>query len=73
MGEGESMGPLNARMKERMQNDQPEIKYKVEWNTLGGYLNYLEKRGISCNVASFVGATTVREYVLAKTIVIYTC
>ena len=66
MGEGESMGPLNAKMKERMQNDQPEIKYKVEWNTLGGYLNYLEKRGISCNVASFVGATTVREYVVGE-------
>jgi N-acyl-D-amino-acid deacylase len=66
MGEGESMGPLNAKMKERMQNDQPEIKYKVEWNTLGGYLSYLEKRGISCNVASFVGATTVREYVVGE-------
>src|SRR5258705_12257094 len=38
MGEGESMGPLNAKMKERMQNDQPEIKYKEEWNKLGGYL-----------------------------------
>ena len=44
MGEGESMGPLNAKMKERMQNDQPEIKYKVEWNTLGEYLNWLEKK-----------------------------
>ncbi|HKB43010.1 MAG TPA: amidohydrolase family protein, partial [Chitinophagaceae bacterium] len=66
MGEGESMGPLNAKMKQRMQNDQPEIKYKVEWNTLGGYLNYLEKRGISCNVASFIGATTVREYVVGE-------
>jgi N-acyl-D-aspartate/D-glutamate deacylase len=66
MGEGESMGPLNATMKERMQNDQPEIKYKVEWNTLGEYLNYLEKRGISCNVASFVGATTIRENVVGE-------
>src|SRR5258705_11925680 len=66
MGEGESMGPLNTKMKERMQNDQPDIKYKVEWNTLGGYLNYLEKKGISCNVASFVGATTLREYVVGE-------
>jgi N-acyl-D-amino-acid deacylase len=66
MGEGESMGPINANMKEKMQNDQPNIKYKVEWNTFGGYFNYLEKRGISCNVASFVGATTIREYVVGE-------
>src|SRR5258705_9672685 len=66
MGEGESMGPLNAKMKEEMQKDQPEIKYKVEWNTLGGYLNFLEKKGIICNVASFVGATTVRDYVIGE-------
>ncbi len=66
MGEGESMGPLNAKMKERMQNDQPRIKYKVEWNTLGEYLNYLQKKGISCNVASFVGATTIREMVIGE-------
>src|SRR6185436_19990996 len=54
MGEGGSMGPLNAKMKDAMQKDQPEIKYKVEWNTLGEYLNYLQKKGISCNVASFI-------------------
>jgi N-acyl-D-amino-acid deacylase len=66
MGEGGSMGPLNAKMKDEMQKDQPDIKYKVEWNTLGGYLNYLEKRGISCNVASFVGATTIREFVVGE-------
>ena len=66
MGEGESMGPLNAKMKEQMQNGQGDIKYKVEWNTLGEYLNFLEKKGISCNVASFVGATTLREYVIGE-------
>jgi N-acyl-D-amino-acid deacylase len=66
MGEGESMGPLNPKMKERMQNGQVDIKYKVEWNTLGEYLSWLEKKGISCNVASFVGATTVREYVVGE-------
>ena len=66
MGEGSSMGPLNPLMKQRMQNDQPEIKYNVSWNTLGGYLDYLEKKGISCNVASFVGATTIREYVIGE-------
>jgi N-acyl-D-amino-acid deacylase len=66
MGEGESMGPLNAKMKEQMQNGETDIKYNVKWNTLGGYLGWLEKRGISCNVASFVGATTVRTYVVGE-------
>jgi N-acyl-D-amino-acid deacylase len=66
MGEGSSMGPLNAKMKDDMQRDQPEIKYKVEWTTLGGYMNWLQKKGISCNVASFVGATTIREYVVGE-------
>lgn len=66
MGEGSSMGPLNAKMKTQMQNGQGDIKYKVEWNTLGEYLNYLEKKGISCNVASFVGATTVREFIIGE-------
>ena len=66
MGEGESMGPLNAKMKEQLKKGQTDIKYNVEWNTLGEYLNWLEKKGISCNVASFVGATTIREYVVGE-------
>ena len=66
MGEGHSMGPLNPGMKERMQNGQTDIKYKVEWNTLGEYLSWLEKKGVSCNVASFVGATSVRDYVIGE-------
>ena len=65
-GEGESMGPLNARLKQQMQDDQSLIKYKIEWNSLGGYLNFMEKRGVSCNVASFVGATTVRMNVVGE-------
>jgi N-acyl-D-amino-acid deacylase len=66
MGEGESMGPLNTKMKEQMLKGETDIKYNVEWNTLGEYLNWLEKKGISCNVASFVGATTVRTYVIGE-------
>jgi len=66
MGEGESMGPLNAKMKEQMKKGQADIKYNVEWNTLGEYLSWLEKKGVSCNIASFVGATTVREYVIGE-------
>jgi len=66
MGEGGSMGPLNPKMKEQMLKGQEDIKYKVEWSSLGEYLNWLQKRGISCNVASFVGATTVREYVVGE-------
>ena len=66
MGEGGSMGPLNPRMKEEMKQGQSDIRFDVSWNTLGGYLNFMEKKGISCNVASFVGATTVREYVIGE-------
>jgi N-acyl-D-amino-acid deacylase len=64
MGEGESMGPVNDRVREHMLETQTDIKYDIKWNTLAEYLQYLEKRGISCNVASFIGATTVREYVI---------
>jgi N-acyl-D-amino-acid deacylase len=66
MGEGWSMGPLNAEMKRQVVADQGDIKFDVEWTTLADYLNYLEKRGVSPNVASFVGATTVRQYVLGE-------
>ena len=64
MGEGESMGPLNERMKKRILEQQKDIKYEIKWNTLSEYLRYLQSRGVSCNVASFLGATTVREYVI---------
>ncbi len=60
MGEGDSMGPLSDSMKIYAQKGQGDIKYKIEWTTLSEYLNYLEKRGVSTNVASFVGASTVR-------------
>ena len=66
MGEGSSMGPLNTKMKQQMQSGQGDIKYKVEWNTLGEFFTYLEKKGISCNVASFVGATTIRENIIGE-------
>jgi N-acyl-D-amino-acid deacylase len=66
MGEGYSMGPLNPKMKKEMQAGQGDIKYTVEWNTLGEYLNFMEKKGISCNIASFVGATSTREYVIGE-------
>ena len=64
MGEGESMGPVNDRVREHMLRQQKDIKYDIKWTTLAEYLRYLEKHGISCNVASFVGATTIRENVI---------
>ncbi len=64
LGEGLSDGPLNAAMKEEVIRKQGDIKYEVTWNTLGEYLDFLEKKGVSTNIASFVGATTVRIYVL---------
>jgi len=63
-GEGWSMGPLNDAMKEETLRRQTDIKYDVEWTTLGEYLEYLVARGVSPNVASFVGATTVRIHEL---------
>jgi N-acyl-D-amino-acid deacylase len=66
MGEGWSMGPLNERLKKQAIAEQDDIKFDIEWTTLAEYLRYLEKRGISQNVASFVGATTIRQYVLGE-------
>ena len=60
MGEGDSMGPLNETMKQEMVERQSDIEFDVDWTTLGEYLEHLEARGISTNVASFVGAATVR-------------
>jgi len=66
MGEGWSMGPLNEAMKEEMLKRSGDIKYDITWTTLGEYMDYLEQRGISNNVASFVGATTVRIHELGE-------
>lgn len=59
-GEGWSMGPLTEEMKKEEVKQQGDIKYEIKWTTLGEYLDYLVQRGISPNIASFVGATTVR-------------
>ena len=61
-----SMGPLSPAMKVLAVRRQGDIKYPVNWNTLGEYLEMLEKRGISPNIASFVGAGTVRENLLGE-------
>jgi N-acyl-D-amino-acid deacylase len=64
MGEGQSMGPLNDSMKKELIARQGDIKYAIEWTTLGEYLTFLEKRGISPNVASFIGAASPRIHVI---------
>ncbi|KTE28000.1 MULTISPECIES: D-aminoacylase [unclassified Sphingopyxis] len=66
MGEGSSMGPYNATMKRQETERQGDIRYKIEWTSLGDYLGWLEKRGISTNIASFVGAATVRVHELGE-------
>ncbi len=63
-GEGWSMGPLNDAMKADAVERQGDIKYPIEWTTLGEYLEHLVRRGVATNVASFVGATTIRIHVL---------
>jgi N-acyl-D-amino-acid deacylase len=59
-GEGWSMGPITPEMRKQMLDDEGDLKYDIPWTTLGEYLEHLEKKGIAENVASFVGATTVR-------------
>lgn len=64
MGEGESMGPLNNAMKQRIVEQQGDLKYEIKWTTLAEYLRYMQQRGITPNIASFIGATTIREHVV---------
>ena len=64
LGEGSSMGPVNDRLKATMKARQGDIQYDISWETLDGYLQLLEERGVSPNVASFVGAGGIRAYVL---------
>ncbi|KGB53240.1 N-acyl-D-amino-acid deacylase precursor [Sphingopyxis sp. LC81] len=66
MGEGWSMGPVNATMKALETDRQGDIKFPIEWTSLGDYLSWLEKRGVSTNVASFIGAATVRVHELGE-------
>ncbi|MFM9909459.1 MAG: N-acyl-D-amino-acid deacylase family protein, partial [Chitinophagaceae bacterium] len=61
-----SMAPLSPVMKKQMQEGQGDIKFPVQWNTLGEYMNFLEKKGISCNIASYVGTGTIRQYVVGE-------
>ncbi len=66
MGEGDSMGPWNEEMKRREAARQGDIRFPITWTSLGDYLSFLERKGVSPNVASFVGATTVRVHELGE-------
>ncbi|HRH59838.1 MAG TPA: D-aminoacylase [Chitinophagaceae bacterium] len=61
-----SFAPLNEKMKKQMKESQADIKYDVNWNTLGEYMNTLEKKGIACNIASFVGTGTIRQNIIGE-------
>jgi N-acyl-D-amino-acid deacylase len=63
-GEGSSMGPVTPEMRQRWMRLQGDIKYDITWTSLAEYLQFLERKGIAPNVASFIGAATVREYVI---------
>lgn len=63
-GEGDSMGPLTEEMRTRRLAAQGDLKFDIPWTSLGDYLRHLEKKGVAQNVASFIGATTVREHVI---------
>lgn len=64
MGEGDSMGPLTGEMRRRRLEAQGDLRFDIPWTSLGDYLRHLEKKGVAPNVASFLGATTVREHVI---------
>jgi N-acyl-D-amino-acid deacylase len=64
LGEGDSWGPWSESMKKEMKASQGDIRYDIEWTTLGEYLGYLEKKGVSTNIASFVGTSTLRIHVI---------
>ena len=66
MGEGDSMGPWSDEMKRLETQRQGDLKFPIEWTSLGDYLSWIEKRGVSTNVASFVRATTVRVHELGE-------
>lgn len=63
-GEGDSYGPLTPATRAEMQKRQGDIRFDIPWTTLGEYLDFLVKKGVSVNVASFVGAATVRSHEL---------
>ena len=64
MGEGESMGPLNDWLKEEMKEAQQDIKFDIEWTTLDEYLEFLERKGVSTNITSFLGNASLRLNVM---------
>lgn len=64
LGEGDSWGPWSESMKREMKASQGDIKYDIAWTTLGEYLGFLEQRGVSTNIASFVGTATLRIHVV---------
>ena len=66
MGEGDSMGPLTPEMRTREIARQGDIRFDIPWSTLGEYLAFMEKRGVSVNLASFIGAATARINVLGE-------
>jgi N-acyl-D-amino-acid deacylase len=65
-GEGWSMGPVNDQVREAMHNFWPEYGISYNWETLADYLRLVEKQGTSVNIASYVGATTIRLYVIGQ-------
>jgi N-acyl-D-amino-acid deacylase len=66
MGEGWSMGPFNAEMKRLAVERQDDIKFPISWTSLGDYLQFMERKGVSPNIASFVGTATVRIHELGE-------
>lgn len=63
-GEGNSMGPINEAMRKEALSTMGEHPFEINWHSLGEYLTFLEKKGVSPNFASFLGAANPRVYML---------
>jgi len=63
-GEGWSMGPLNPAMRRDVRKGQGDLKFDVPWKTLSEYLEHTATKGIAPNIASLIGATTIRIHVI---------
>lgn len=63
-GEGDSIAPMNERLVKEQEDFNRRYNLSIDWRTLGEYFTRLEKQGVGVNVATFVGATQVRAYVV---------
>jgi N-acyl-D-aspartate/D-glutamate deacylase len=63
-GEGNSAAPMTGQARIEAAQTLEHYGLKADWQSLGEYFARLERQGMGINLASYVGATTVREIVI---------